>query len=136
MEERWTPLFEMLPRLKTPEIADRLVDLLRSSIDEHPAYLPLLDAPLKLERSATARKRLRARIANALAARQPNLRADDSLLVANMTVQMLKGFGALYARAKAGERASLVREAKFALTAYLNARLTGGLPALPSPSER
>lgn len=123
MEERWIPLFEAIPRLEAVEIARRLVDLLHSSIDEHPAYLPLLDAPLKLHRSAAARSRLRARLAKAFMAQQPNLSPDDSLLVANMTVQILKGFGALYPRGKAGEKAGLIRETTLALSAYLNARL-------------
>jgi len=123
MEERWTPLFETIQSLDAVEIARRLVDLLHSSIDEHPAYLPLLDAPLKLHRSAAARSRLRARLAKALMARQPNLSPDDSLLVANMTVQILKGFGALYPRGKVDEKVGLIRETTLALSAYLNARL-------------
>jgi AcrR family transcriptional regulator len=123
MQERWTPLFETIPHLQPSEIASRLVRLLHSSIDEHPAYLPLLDAPLKLQRSAAARSRLRAQLAKAFMARQPNLRPDESLLVANMTVQILKGFGSLYPRGKAGEKAGLIREATLALSAYLNARL-------------
>ncbi|HSZ55282.1 MAG TPA: TetR family transcriptional regulator [Tepidisphaeraceae bacterium] len=123
MEERWTPLFDTIPHLDAVEVARRLVDLLHSSIDEHPAYLPLLDAPLKLHRSAAARSRLRARLAKAFLARQPNLSPDDSLLVANVTVQILKGFGALYARGKSGEKIGLIRETTLALSAYLNARL-------------
>ena len=123
IEQRWAPLFKTIARLEAVEIAKRLVDLLHSLIDEHAAYLPLLDAPLKLGRSAAARSRLRAHLAKAFVARQPNLSSDDSLLVANLTVQILKGFGALYARGKAGEKIGLIRETTLALSAYLSARL-------------
>src|SRR5258706_7105162 len=39
VEERWAPLFETIARLEAVEIAQGLVDLLHSSIDQHPAYL-------------------------------------------------------------------------------------------------
>jgi len=129
VEERWTPLFETISRLDAVEIARRLVDLLHAAIDGHPAYLPLLDAPLKLGRSAAARSRLRTRLAKAFVARQPNLSPEDSLLVANMAVQILKGFGALYARGKVGEKTGLIRETTLALSAYLNARLQATPPS-------
>ena len=122
MDERWTPLIDVIASLSPAEIADRLVDLLADFIDMRPAYLALFDAPLKLSRSAAARDRLRSRMAEAFAAHQPKLSKKQTRLTANVTIQILKGFGVLYARSRAEEKANLVRENKFALTAYLNAR--------------
>lgn len=121
-EELWKPLIEVIPRLSPQEAGDRLVELIAGFIDERPAYLPLLDAPLRLARSSAARDRLRSRLADAFAARQPKLGRNEARLVSNLTVQMLKGFGALYARGTADEKASLAREMKLALGAYLVAR--------------
>jgi len=121
-EERWAPLFEVIPRLPPRETGERLVDLIAGFIDERPAYLPLLDAPVRLARSSAARDRLRSRLADAFAARQPKLGRGEARLVSNITIQMLKGFGALYARATADEKATLAREMKLALGAYLLAR--------------
>jgi AcrR family transcriptional regulator len=121
-EELWIPLVKVIPRLPPQQIADRLVELIAGFIDERPAYLPLLDAPLKVARSNAARDRLRSRLADAFTARQPKLGRDDARLIANVTIQMLKGFGALYARGTADEKANLARETKLAIGAYLVAR--------------
>jgi AcrR family transcriptional regulator len=123
-QERWKPLFAAVPGLEPAEIAERLVELLCSVIDERPAYLPLLIAPLKLQRSAAARRRLREQFAKALRAKDGRLGPEESLLMANMTFQLLQGFGASYVRATTEERADLVREMKLALYAYVNIRLS------------
>jgi len=122
MEERWGPFIDVTTSLTPSEIANRLVDLLSGFIDIRPAYLALHEAPLKLARSAAARDRLRRRIAQAFAAHQPQLGKKETWLIANMTLQILKGFGVLYARGTAEERANLIRENKIAISAYLNAR--------------
>jgi AcrR family transcriptional regulator len=121
-EERWIPLFEVIPRLPPREMADRLVELIASFIDERPAYLPLMDAPLRIARSSAARDRARGHLADAFAARKPKLSGDEARLIANVTMQMLKGFGILYAPGTAHEKAILARETKLALGAYLGAR--------------
>jgi AcrR family transcriptional regulator len=122
VDELWTPLVKVIPRLPPQEIGDRLVELIAGFIDERPAYLPLLDAPLRPARSSAARDRLRGRLADAFTARRPKLGRGAARLISNVTLQMLKGFGALYARGKADEKASLARETKLALGAYLVAR--------------
>ena len=46
-------------------------------------------------------------------------------LVGNVAIQILKGVGALYPRGPVPKRKSILREIKFALSAYLEARFQG-----------
>lgn len=123
MAQRWSGLVADAAQLSVPALVDRVFDLMIGFFDEHPAYFVLLNATLGYQRSADARQRLRAQFGAALKEKKPEMSAAESLRVANVALQIVKGLNPLYAQSSAAERRELVAEFKLALVAYLKARL-------------
>lgn len=123
MAQRWSGLVADAAQLSVPALVDRVFDLMIGFFDEHPAYFVLLNATLGYQRSADARQRLRAQFGAALREKKPEMSAAESLRVANVALQIVKGLNPLYAQSSAAERHELVAEFKLALVAYLKARL-------------
>jgi AcrR family transcriptional regulator len=123
MEARWTLLEEATASFSVRQLSDQLIDVIVQFIDEHPAFFPLMDAPVRYSRDQNARNRLRERIAGWFRQRKPRLTPEQAFRVANVALQIVKSMQSLYADGKAGERKELVREYKLALTTYLEARL-------------
>lgn len=123
MEQRWTALGVLATQLSVEQLVDQIFDLMVAFMQEHPAYIPLLGAPLSYSRDPQARDRLRERFARLFQQRQPDLAHEQAMRTANVTLQLVKGLNQLYADAKPKERKLLVQEFKLAVTAYLNLRL-------------
>jgi AcrR family transcriptional regulator len=125
MDRRWVNLDEATRGLSVEELAQRFVDVMIRFIEQHPAYIVVLFAPGTHKRDLKVQNRLRERLALVFRSRNRGLTKEQSLLVATLTLQMIKSMNSLYALAKAGERATLVEEYKLALAAYLTSRLGG-----------
>lgn len=119
MEQRWSALGVNAARLSVEQLVERIFDLMVAFMQEHPAYIPLLSAPLAYSRDPQARDRLREHFAQLFRQRQPQLAHDQAFRMANVTLQLVKGLNQLYGEAKPKERKLLVLEFKLAVTAYL-----------------
>lgn len=123
MEEHLAPIIEQASELSAAELAHRLVSMMVTFVEAHPAFLRLLEAPVKFARNPEARHRLRNRIAEAFHAKNARLTKEDAWLTANVTLQILKSLGALYAPAGSRERVRVRRDFEVVLSGYLQCRL-------------
>jgi len=105
------------------QIAYRLVEIVSSFVEEHPAYFAILDAAVKYKRSKEARSRLREKIAKVFRGKRPGISEEQAYRVVNVSLQIVKGMNVLYKEASAKEREELVREYKEVLGGYLESRL-------------
>jgi AcrR family transcriptional regulator len=124
MDERWSALAEHARTASTPDLADRLIDLMTGFIGDHPAYLALSAASTPTHRSDDDRSRLRQRFAELFEHRRDDLTPADALRIAEVLLQIVKSLPPLYMAAKPRERRLLIDEYKVAVTAYLAARLS------------
>lgn len=119
VDSHWASLIEDAKELRIEEIADRLVGLMADFAEEQPAYLPLINAPIKFARDPITRQNLRDQFSKAFIAKNPELSRERSLLIANVVVQIMKGLISLYAASPARERSAVTAEFKRILTVYL-----------------
>ena len=91
---------------------------------ERPAYLSLLAAPIHFRRDPAARKASRVAIANAFQAKNRSLSKKQSLLAANVSLQIVRGMMTLYGEAGTKEKVLVVAEFKKVLTLYLGSVLS------------
>jgi AcrR family transcriptional regulator len=126
MEARWTEVEQSTGGMTAEQIAHHFVDVMVHFVEEHPAYFPVLDAPVQYKRDQEARNRLRQRFANVFRSRQPALSPEGAFRIANVSLQIIKSMNALYrdVHAHPSERQSLVDEYKLVLTAYLESRMS------------
>jgi AcrR family transcriptional regulator len=126
METRWMDVEEFTQGMSVQQIAHRFVDVMVGFVEEHPAYFPVLDAPVKYQRDQEARNRLRQRLANVFRSRKPSLSPESAFRIANVSLQIIKSMNPLYREVHANleERQELVHEYKHILTAYLESRLS------------
>ncbi|WP_240702484.1 TetR/AcrR family transcriptional regulator [Trinickia terrae] len=123
MDASWSTLETAAEGLSVAELVERIFDLLIEFMQAHPAYIPLLSAPVAYARDPAARDRLRERFAKVFRQHHPALSAEEAKRIANVTLQVVKGLNPLYADAKPRERRELVAEFKKVVTAYLSTRL-------------
>ena len=123
MEDQWTKLEEATAGLSIKERVELFVDVMIRFMEEHPAFIAILDAPVDSKRDKKIRDRLRERFANVLHTRRAAFSQEQAYRVAGVSLQMVKGMNALYAAARPQERLEIVKEYKLALTAYLEKRL-------------
>jgi AcrR family transcriptional regulator len=93
-------------------------------VQKRPAYLSLLAAPIRFRRDPAARKASRIAIANAFQAKNPSLSKEQSLLAANLSLQIVRGMMTLYGEADSKGRVLVVAEFKKLLTLYLRGVLS------------
>ena len=126
MEARWTEVEQSTAGMTVEQIAHHFVEVMVRFVDEHPAYFPVLDAPLQYKRDREARTRLRQRLANVFRSRKPALSPERAFRIANVALEIIKSMNALYrdVHAHPDERQFLVDEYKLVLTAYLESRLS------------
>jgi AcrR family transcriptional regulator len=120
VDQHWASLIEDAKDLHVKEFADRLVGLMAGFADEHPAYLPLINAPIKFSRDPAVRQNLRDQFSKAFIAKNPELSRERAFLISNVVVQLMKGLISLYAATPPRERAPVIAEFKVVLTAYLD----------------
>lgn len=121
-ERMWAPLAGEASGLSWEELVIRLVDSTVIFVEQHPAFLALLDAPAVHAPSA-ARERFQHLVATMLLARRPRTSPERALLLATMTLQMIKAMNFLYRDLSPRERAPYVREFKILLQQYLEYRV-------------
>src|SRR5580700_5350610 len=103
----------------------RLLERITQFVQKRPAYLSLLAAPIRFRRDPAARKASRIAIANAFQAKNPSLSKEQSLLAANVSLQIVRGMMTLYGEADPKGKALVVAEFKKVLTWYLGSMLSG-----------
>jgi len=116
----WASLIEEAKGLSVDEFAGRLVGRMADFAAEHPAYLPLIAAPIKFARDASVRQNLRSQFARAFVAKNPALTRERALLIANVVVQIMKGLISLYASMPMRDRDMVNAEFKRLLAHYLD----------------
>ena len=121
----WASLIEEAKELSVEELADNLVGRMGEFAAEHPAYLPLLAAPIRFARDASVRQKIRDQFSKAFMARNPKLSRERALLISNVVVQVLKGLIWLYAAVPPRNRAPIIAEYKLLLAHYLRNALQG-----------
>jgi AcrR family transcriptional regulator len=119
-DKYWASLIEEASELSVQQFADLLVGRMAEFADNHPAYLPLINVPIKFTRDPSARQNLRDQFSKAFIARSPKLSRERSLLIANVVVQIMKGMIWMYAAVPAREHDQVVSEFKRVLTDYLD----------------
>jgi AcrR family transcriptional regulator len=110
--------------LSLERLVARLLKRTISFVEDHPAFLALLDAPASTRSPASLRGTLRMRLARCLSAAHPGVREKRALRLATVTLQMIKGLNQLYGEASPAERKRIVEEYSVAISSYLRARMT------------
>src|ERR1700723_3682690 len=124
IEAHWKPLMEQAETLTHAEFADQFIERITQFVQKRPAYLSLLAAPIRFRRDPATRKASRVAIANAFEAKNPSLSKEQSLLAANLSLQIVRGMMTLYAEADSKGKALVVAEFKKLLTLYLRGVLS------------
>lgn len=122
LEELWAPLEHEARSLTTRELVAALIDSTIAFIDDHPAFLRLLDAP-RTTRNPPIRRVLRDLIARILLTQKPDMGRKKAFRLATVTLQVIKAMNELYAEFPRPESKNFVQEAKVLLGCYLNARM-------------
>lgn len=116
----------------TPRLVDRFVQLMIRFVENHPAFLPLLDAPSSTEPTG-ARKRLRATLSSVLIDHQPRLPGRDAGRMAEVILRINKALMGEFARAAPLNREWLAAEYRRLLRGYLEPRLGSPTKRAPRP---
>jgi len=124
LEAHWKPLREQAEILTHAEFADQFIERITQFVQERPAYLSLLNAPIRFRRAPAARKASRIAIAKAFQAKNPSLSKEQSLLAAIVSLQMVRGMMTLYGEADSKGKVLIVAEFKKVLTLYLGSVLS------------
>ncbi len=128
LEAHWRPLMEQAKTLSYTEFADLFIERITQFVQDRPAYLKLLSAPIRFRRDPAVRKASRVVIANAFRAKNPSLSSDQALLAANVTLQIVRGMMTLYEETDPKGRSQVVAEFKKIMTSYLGTILTKAKP--------
>ena len=137
LEAHWKPLMEQAEILTHAEFADRFIERITQFAQKSPAYLSLLAAPIRFRRDPAARKASRVTIANAFQAKNRSLSKEQSLLAANVALQLVRGMMTLYGEADPKGRVLIVAEFGKLLTFYLRGVLSDDeASARQSPNSR
>jgi AcrR family transcriptional regulator len=124
LEAHWKPLMEQAEILTHAEFADLFIERITQFVQKRPAHLSLLAAPIHFRRDPAARKASRIAIANAFEAKNPSLSKEQSLLAANLSIQIVRGMMTLYGEADSRGKVLVVAEFKKLLTLYLRGVLS------------
>jgi len=120
IKEHWQQLFDEIAAYSAKDFSERFIDRFLDFVAEHPAYLQLQTAPIRLRRSTAAKRAFRASLVEALRRRVPALEPQPAELRAGVMLQIVRGMMQMYNDADASERAIVIKEFKTALTAYVS----------------
>jgi len=123
MEDLWKPLMVQAQKLTHSEFASLFIEQITAMMQQRPAYLRLLRAPVRLRRDPAAKRALRANIANAFRTKNPFLSAEQAMLAANVTLEIVRGLMTLYGEADEKGKAQISAEFKRVLALYLGSVL-------------
>jgi AcrR family transcriptional regulator len=99
--------------------AESFIDCIIDFVQDRPAWLNLVAAPIVLHRAQSARKALRSTIADAFRSKNPFLSPERALLAANVAVHIVKGMTTLWRETEAKSRDLVAAEFRKVLTSYL-----------------
>ena len=99
--------------------AESFFDCITDFVQDRPAWLNLVAAPISLHRAKSARNALRSTIADAFRSKNPFLSPERALLAANVAVQIVKGMRTLWGETEAKSRDLVAAEFRKLLTSYL-----------------
>jgi AcrR family transcriptional regulator len=119
IEQHWKPLFDEVEGFSAKEFSERFLDGFLHFIKENPGYLQLQAAPIRLRRTAAAKRAFRARLIDALRRRLPSLTVESAQLRVGVMLQIVRGMMQMYAEADAPQKITVVEEFKTVLTAYI-----------------
>jgi AcrR family transcriptional regulator len=122
LEDIWDSLAAEANRLTVEKLVSRLI---RSQVDfaeRHAAFFALFDAPPTVN-TVRRREMFRLRIARVILKRNPRIPRNETLRIAAVVQQIVKGLLTLYARADKAEKGIIVGEFKSVLTGYLVPKL-------------
>jgi AcrR family transcriptional regulator len=119
LQWRLKSLMEHSEKLSTAQFAGLFIDCIIEFAQERPAYLSLHTAPIRFRRDPAARKALRTIVANAFRTKNPSLSSEQSLLAANVAIQIVKGTITLFLESDAKTKPLVVAEFRRVLTSYL-----------------
>ena len=120
IREHWRPLFDQIVAYSAEDFSERFIDRFLDFVAEHPAYLQLQAAPIRLRRSTSAKRAFRASLVEALRRRVPALGQRPAELRAGVMLQIVRGLIQMYNDADAYERANVIKEFKAALAGYMS----------------
>lgn len=123
LHARWKPLIEQAQTLGHAEFADLFIERIIDFSHKHPAFLKLLVAPISFRRKPQESKASRLVIADAFRAKNPLLSNQQSMVAANVTLQIVGGMMRLYEESELKVRPLVVSEFKKVLTSYVGSIL-------------
>ncbi len=100
-------------------LANLFIEGALTFVEQRPAYLPLLNAPILYARSPAARQPLRRTIAAALQRLKPSLPGAHALLIAQIIVELIKALFAVYKLAPPKDRPLIADHFKTLMRLYL-----------------
>jgi AcrR family transcriptional regulator len=115
----WAKLLGESADMKKSALADFFIEGLLTFMQERPAYLPLMAAPLAYSRSAAARQPLRRVIASTLLKMNRRLLPERAMISAHVIIELLKGLLAVYKQATPKDRKPVTEEFKKLMRLYL-----------------
>ena len=124
LEKIWDSLAAEANRLTVEELVSRLIHSQVDFAERHAAFFALFDAPPTVN-TMRRREMFRARIGRVILKRNPRIPRNETLRIAAVVQQIVKGLLTLYARADKAEKSIIVGEFKLVLTGYLVAKLRG-----------
>jgi hypothetical protein len=124
-ETEWKSLIALSAGLTPQKFADIFIETILRLVRQHPSYLALQAAPIRLRRDPASRRALRLAIADAFCAKNPALTKERAFLSANVVVQTVGGMTRLFAESDPQDRPTIVADYKGILTAYLTVILRG-----------
>jgi AcrR family transcriptional regulator len=120
IKEHWRRLFEEVAIHSSKDFSERFIDRFLDFVAEHPAYLQLHAAPIRLRRSTAAKRAFRASLVEALRRRVPALEQQPAELRAGVMLQIVRGMMQMYNDADPSDRMMVITEFKAALAGYVS----------------
>ena len=123
VEAEWKPLIAHAHNLTPQGFADIFIETMLRLVQQHPGYVALQTAPIRLRRNPASRRALRLAIADAFSAKMPELTKQRAFLGANVVVQTVGGMTRLFAESDPEDQPLIVADYRIMLTAYLTVLL-------------
>jgi AcrR family transcriptional regulator len=110
--------------LSAIRFAESFIDCITDFVQDRPAWLNLVAAPISFHRAQSARKALRSTIAGAFRSKNRFLSPERASLAANVAVQILKAMTTLWRETEVKSRNLVAAEFRKVLTSYLQGVLS------------
>ncbi len=117
----WASL-EKTDSVRSARLVRELMDEMIVFIEERPALIPLLNMPFNSP-DVSIRDLLRKRLARIFGGASPHLTKSRTLVLATVTLQIMKGMNELHAEGIWPPRRALVREYELVLNSYLRTQV-------------